>query len=311
MPKIPYTKIKFAADTLKIITAADVIIQDYQSQGFDLTLRQLYYQFVAKGWLPNQQKWYDKLQCIVNDARMAGLLDWDAIVDRTRNLRSLRHWNSPEDVVQTMGLGYQEDLWANQPNRVEVWIEKDALAGILDVACPGLDVPYFSCRGYTSASEMWGAAMRIMKRLGNGQRTVILHLGDHDPSGVDMSRDIKERLATFISYHMEDSDTSKFFEVRRIALKMSQIEEYKPPPNPAKQKDARFKKYVEKYGHSSWELDALDPAVLVALVRKKIKQFMDPRLMAKALEQQKEKQLQLKLVGKNWQKAVEACGGAV
>ena len=305
MAKIQYKEFAFAPETLKIIGIADAIVSQYQAQGFDLTLRQLYYQFVAKGFIPNKQAWYTKLQGIVNDARLAGLLDWDAIVDRTRNLMSLQHWGSPSDPVRMLAHSYHEDLWADQRYRVEVWIEKDALAGVLDSVCPQLDVPYFSCRGYTSQSEMWVASQRIVQRAQTqGQGTIILHMGDHDPSGIDMTRDIKDRLKLFTE---KDFPGDPIVKVKRIALTMKQIERYHPPPNPVKVTDSRFKAYQARYGDSSWELDALEPAVLVRLVNRWVGKYMDPVKMEEGLKRQEAGRRQLKAVSRNWEKALSVC----
>jgi hypothetical protein len=94
-------------------------------------------------------------------------------------------------------------------------IEKDALVGVIEDVCRQWDVPYFSCRGYASQSEMWGAGQRLLERIRSGRKVQVIHLGDHDPSGLDMSRDIRERLATFISLHL-GHDPGESFEVRRM-----------------------------------------------------------------------------------------------
>lgn len=260
MPKICYCPdlpiLKNQAQ-LAIVARANGIIAEYSAQGFDLTLRQLYYQFVSRAWIANSDKEYKRLGGIITDARLVGLVDWDAIVDRTRNLKSLTHWGSPQELVLNASKQYRVDKWATQPFRVEVWIEKDALAGVFAGVCQSLDVPYFSCRGYTSASEMWAAGRRLREYRRRDQTPLILHFGDHDPSGIDMSRDIRARLALFAEGEVL---------VRRRALNMPQVERYNPPPNPAKVSDGRAKRYIAKYGTSSWELDALEPSVLANLV---------------------------------------------
>ena len=245
MPRIAYIDKKFSADTIAVIDRANVIIEDYQAQGFDLTLRQLYYQFVARGLIPNKDSEYKRLGGIVNDARLAGLIDWAAIQDRTRNLGSLAHWESPNSIINAVASQYRRDLWAGQPYRPEVWIEKDALVGVIEGVCNELDVPFFSCRGYTSQSEMWAASQRLESYLPD-QKPLILHLGDHDPSGVDMSRDIRERLELFMGG----------VEFDRLALNMDQVQQYAPPPNPAKITDSRAVGYIAIHGDESWELDA-------------------------------------------------------
>lgn len=301
MPKIKYQDCKFRADTLAIIKQANQIIESYQAQGFDLTLRQLYYQFVARDIIRNKQKEYMRLASIVNDARLAGLIDWEAIVDRTRNLADLAHWNDPSDIVQAVAEQYRVDLWSTQKIRVEVWIEKDALAGILESVCPALDVPYFSCRGYTSQSEMWGAAMRIVKRAKKGQATIILHFGDHDPSGIDMTRDITERLRLFTGHHIPGKPA---FHIKRLALNMDQIEQYNPPPNPAKVTDSRFIGYQQIHGDESWELDALEPSVLAALIRDEIEELIDADAMDERKQEQAQSRERLQAVSDRWDDVV-------
>jgi hypothetical protein len=265
VPKVAYIAKSFTDKSMTIIDRANEICADYQAQGYDLTLRQLYYQFVSKGWIDNKDTEYKRLGNIVNDARLTGLLDWDYIVDRTRNLRGLAHWTHPGSVLNSAAYGYRTDRWANQPYRVEVWIEKDALVGVIEGACNRLDVPFFSCRGYTSQSELWGAAQRLSRYVQDGQKVVVIHLGDHDPSGIDMTRDIGDRLALFGAYAT----------VERIALNMDQVRQYNPPPNPAKLTDARAEGYIGRFGQSSWELDALDPSTLDALIQSTIRNYRD------------------------------------
>lgn len=269
MPRICYVPKNFRGSSVQIISQANEIIDEYTEQGFDLTLRQLYYQFVSRDLIANIQKEYKRLGSIINDARLAGLIDWNSLVDRTRNLRDLAHWTSPSSIIDACASQYRVDKWEKQPIRPEVWIEKDALLGVISDVCEDLDVPYFSCRGYTSQSEMWGAAQRAIARYDQeSQPTLIIHLGDHDPSGVDMSRDIRDRLDMFCLST----------EVKRIALNMDQITEYSPPPNPAKFTDSRCAAYVAEFGNESWELDALEPQVLADLIRKTITDVRDDDL---------------------------------
>ena len=265
MPKVLYIPKRFSAATMDLIDLANEIIDEYEAQGFVLTLRQLYYQLVARGHIPNRQTEYKRLGSILNDARLAGLVDWLAIEDRTRNLASLSHWESPRQILLSAARGYRLDRWTDQPEYCEVWIEKDALTGVIEPICTTLDVPYFSCRGYTSASEMWLAAQRLRQEEDAGKETTIFHLGDHDPSGIDMTRDIQERLELFGAGTL----------VSRIALTMDQVRQYDPPPNPAKMSDARYTSYAEKWGEECWELDALDPAVLADLIRDHVMDIVD------------------------------------
>jgi hypothetical protein len=288
LSKICYTPKRFNRSSAAIITQANEIIDEYRGQGFDLTLRQLYYQFVARSYIPNKDREYKRLGSIVADARLAGQIDWTAIVDRTRNLRSNPHWEDPADRIRSYASYFTVDKWSDQEYRPEVWIEKDALIGILEAACDPLDVPFFSCRGYTSISEMWEAAQRFQGH--KGQKTVVFHLGDHDPSGIDMSRDIQDRLETF------GADV----EFHRVALNKDQVDKYSPPPNPAKVDDARFKDYEALYGEECWELDALDPVALTALIQERIQAIRDEQKWAAREQEEEEGKQKLVLVAKHW-----------
>jgi len=258
----------FRAKSRAIIVKANEIIEEYSAQGYSLTLRQLYYQFVARGLIPNTERSYKSLGSIINDARLAGYIDWLAIEDRTRNVSAAPFWDSPADVMQAARDSYQIDMWADQPRRVEVWIEKNALTGVIHNTCRELHVPYFACIGYVSQSEQWRAYQRSIDH-----PVTILHLGDHDPSGIDMTRDNDNRLNDVFGGNVE---------MIRIALNMDQIEQYNPPPNPAKVTDSRFEQYLRDFGPDSWELDALEPSVINDLIRTHVDDIRDDDLFDEA-----------------------------
>lgn len=276
-----YVEKRFGADTMKIIETANQIIDSYDRQGFSLTLRQLYYQFVARDILPNQQASYNRLGTIISDGRLAGLISWTAIEDRTRNLMGLSHFSGPAAAVRAARASYRRDLWATQQWRPEVWIEKEALVGVIGGICNRLRVDFFACRGYNSQSEQWRAGRRFAGYIQKGQRPIVFHLGDHDPSGLDMTRDNRDRLSMFAGMPIT---------VQRLALNRSQIDELRPPPNPAKQTDSRFADYQAEHGDESWELDALDPAHISRLIEKAVTTIRDPELWDDALAKEVEDQ---------------------
>jgi hypothetical protein len=303
MPRISYQSVNFSAASLAVISAANAILQEYVVRAIIVTLRQLYYQFVARDLLPNQQSEYKRLGSIINDARMAGLIDWDHLQDRTRNLARLPHWDDPGDIVHSAADSYHRDLWQSQKNYIEVWIEKDALVGVIESVCEQYDVPYFSCRGYTSQSEMWGAGQRLSRRIEQGQTVHIIHLGDHDPSGLDMSRDIKARLEIFLG---SGADSLRF---HRIALNIDQVRLYNPPPNPAKVTDSRAGAYIAEFGRESWELDALDPDVLTGLIRDSILAYLDLDLWEEQrVRQEAERQILVK-ASQDWPRVAKFLEG--
>lgn len=264
----------FRAASLDLIEAANDIIDEYKAQGYALTLRQLYYQFVARGLLANTVKNYNRLGSVINDARLAGYIDWLAIEDRTRNVVDAPRWDDPADAVNAVLQQYRTDVWATQPRRVEVWIEKNALTGVIHSTCRRLNVPYFACIGYVSQSEQWRAYHRSLNH-----PITILHFGDHDPSGIDMTRDNDNRLNDVFGGDVE---------MIRLALNMDQVEEYNPPPNPAKMTDSRFSDYAAKYGTESWELDALEPRVINSLIEDNVLDILDQELYDDALYEQEQ-----------------------
>jgi len=282
MPCIKYQDIKIRGAGLALINKMNSIIAEYEKAGYSLTLRQVYYQLVARGIIPNNERSYKMVGDYMSHGRLAGLIDWHAIEDRTRYVRKLSHWDNPAEIINSAVNSYRIDLWDTQPQYIEVWIEKDALIGIVEQVAQRFDVPCFSCRGYTSQSEMWAAAQRLSSASFGGERPcTVIHLGDHDPSGIDMTRDIQERLTLFASDDLE-------LTINRIALNMDQIELYKPPPNPAKITDTRFTKYMEMYGETSWELDAIEPTQLDALIGKTITRYIDKKEMDKQRKRMEE-----------------------
>ena len=288
MPFICYTPKRFHPKSRDHITKANAILAEYAADGLDLTLRQLYYQFVSRDFIPNTFKEYKKLQQLINDARLAGHIDWNSIEDRTRNMQSFPwQWDAPSAISEA-ARRYRENKWEPQPVHVEVWVEKDALLGVIEKACLKYQTPFFSCRGYTSQSEVWGSAQRLASL---EKSAVILHLGDHDPSGVDMSRDIQDRMELFEA----DNVT-----VERIALTMAQIKERKPPPNPAKLTDSRAQAYIKKYGSKSWELDALNPRYIIDLIEKATEAHLDSKLWQKSCKQEAKAREGLGLLSANY-----------
>jgi exonuclease VII small subunit len=316
MPKIAYTNAKCGQEAQRMVEICNRFIASYMAKGYKLTLRQLYYRIVASDQFPPDRRWvqtsnkkwvrhsqgtinaepnYTWLGKIVSEARLAGLIDWLAIEDRGRYLQLNNHWTDPAHRIKSAAQSYHTDLWLDQEYRPEVFVEKDALSGVLESACAPLDVPFFACKGYTSQSAMWEAGQRLLGYIREGKTPIIFHLGDHDPSGIDMSRDIQERLEMFIGESLE---------FRRIALNMNQIEENGAPPNPAKTTDARFETYRKTYGDESWELDALEPEQLVELIQTNLKEIMNVKRFNAAVQKMESERKDLEYIAENYESAV-------
>lgn len=276
MSKICFIDRNFQGASLEMITRANEIIATYQAGGYRLTLRQLYYQFVSKNWLANTERNYKRLGSVLNDARYAGLVDWSAIEDRNRQPHHTSEFTGLDSLANAALASYRLDRWAGQQYFVELWVEKAALAGVLQPLADSWHVTLMVNRGYSSASAMFEAAQRLKRRL--GQRGLVLYLGDHDPSGEDMVRDVQERLNTF----------GARAEVQKVALTMEQVEEYQPPPNPAKSTDSRFDAYQAEHGDQSWEVDALPPNVLEELINAAIREHVNSVKMMQVINTEKQ-----------------------
>lgn len=262
-----YIEKGFSNKNWQLIETMNDIIDEYQEQGFVLTVRQLYYQLVARDIIPNTLQEYKRVASIINDAKLAGEMDWSAIEDRTRSFISKGRWIDGPHILRAARDSFHVDMWANQEQRAFVIVEKEALVGVLEGVCRDYDMPLLAARGYPSGSVLREFAIdSIVPSMNEGQDVVIYHLGDHDPSGIDMTRDLKERLELF---------TGSRVTIERLALNMAQVESERPPENPAKTTDSRFDGYAKLYGHSSWELDALTPTYLAGLISSNVDRIID------------------------------------
>ena len=247
------------------------VIQEYSAAGYRLTLRQLYYQLVQRQLIPNTSNAYKKLSVVVDKGRKGGYIDWSAIVDRGRVTSKASDWDGPDAIIRDAISQYRVDRWEGQSYHVELWCEKDALTEILERVANRFHVRYLANRGYSSSTAMYDAAKRLERAHRDGRRLVVLYLGDHDPSGIDMTRDIEERLEMMTADGVE-------VDVERLALNVDQVMAHNIPSDPAKVSDSRYKNYTRLYGTRSWELDALEPAFLDTLVSQSIESFTNMRL---------------------------------
>ena len=271
----------FRFESQEKIVLCNAILDEYKQQGFRLSLRQLYYQLVSRGYIENSQRSYKNIGSLVSDARQAGLIDWGMIEDRGRETVSVSHWDNPGEIIMSAAHSFRIDKWERQPYYVHAMVEKDALSGVLGPVCRLLDIPLTANKGYSSSSTMFeiGQILRH-KRFVDGKNILILYLGDHDPSGIDMTRDVEERLEMYAE--------NAYIEVHRLALNWDQIEQWTPPENPAKDSDSRFRAYADKFGESSWELDAVEPVELANLVRDEVGEVLDQDLWNEDVAQETE-----------------------
>jgi hypothetical protein len=265
-------------DLLEEITG---IVDSYTEQDIVLTNRQLYYQLVSKDIIPNADEVYKRICTFLTDARYAGLINWKAIEDRGRVPSMPSEWDDIKDLIRSSTYAYRLPRWQDQVYYVELYCEKQAMESILEPVARKYHIMFGVNKGYSSASTMYELAQRAKSKIEDGKRVVVLYLGDHDPSGLDMVRDVRKRITEFLTagddpvdVESEDEGTM-LFDIVPLALNMKQIRQYNPPPNPAKITDPRARWYIGEYGNKSWELDALEPKVLIRIAERGILDYLD------------------------------------
>ena len=256
----------------------NAILEEYRADGYVLTLRQLYYQLVARGVIENAISEYRRLSVILKKGRIAGIVDWSSIEDRVRKPKIPYYVADVEDAIRDTVEQYRLDRMKGQDHKLEIWVEKDALSNVLSRVTSKYHLRLMVNRGYSSATAMYEAS----RRLDNGD--TILYFGDHDPSGLDMLRDIKERLEEFHT----------FVDVVPVALTMAQIKKFNPPPNPAKVSDPRATWYIDNFGDTSWELDALPPQELIRLAEMHVERRVDMDLWQRQVDLEKSDIVEMK-----------------
>lgn len=224
-----------------------------------MTVRQVFYQATVKGIVEKTEAGYSKVQTDLVAMRRNGQLPYDWLADNTRWQRKPVTFDSIQEALQDTARFYRKSLWRNAGCYVEVWLEKDALAGVVTPVTDEYDVPLMVARGYASLSFLHSAAEYIASL---DVPTYIFHLGDYDPSGVNAGEKIEQTL--------RDLAPGANIQFHRIGVTLEQIRQWNLPTRPTKQTDSRSK----GFGDISVELDAISPEALRGLVRSWIEQLM-------------------------------------
>lgn len=231
-----------------------------------MTVRQVFYQLVSRQVIENTRSQYQAVSNLLVEARKDGSIPWDWIEDRLRRPRYVPMWDGLADFAATACTAYRRDVWAEQPGYLEVWLEKDALSGIFRDALRPYGVTLNVARGY----DGWDSIHSAAGRYGDGAGVTVFYFGDFDPSGEDMVRSLRERLAFFECVP----------EVVKCALTRADITRYNLPPDFTKKTDTRAAGFIARHGDVSVELDALPVDVL----RQRVLEAVAARMDLKALE---------------------------
>lgn len=261
-----------------------VVNEIFSQYSYALTIRQIYYRLVSDPYnlFSNTRSMYNSLDRILVRAREKGEIDRNRIEDRTRQtIGGDQGWEDPDsyldkvsEYIKSCWQKYNKEMWASQQFKLELWVEKDALASVISETTHPFRVLVFPSRGYSSYTKIREALDRL--KYYRSKQIIILHLADHDPSGFDMTGDLINRFEKY---------GNDAIEIKRIGLNYDQVEKFNLRPNPVKIADSRALSYIGHYGEECWELDALPPNELQSIVEKEIKNYIDQRAWDAKLEE--------------------------
>lgn len=263
----------------EFLSAVNAIVDSEESA---ITIRHLFYRLVGLGVIEKTEKAYKALCAHLSRWRKNGEVPWDAFSDSTRWHIRPPMFDGIADALRRTRESYRRDLWATQPYYTEVWIEKDAIAGVIADITREFGVPLFVCRGFASLSSLYSASMVFKEVQKQGKAVVIYHCADYDPSG-HAAADAIER--TF----EEDFDCAVNFE--RIAILPEHITEFSLPTRPTKESDSRSRNWT---GSECVELDSMPPAELRQLVEDAITSRIDSHAWKQIKKIEREEQRTLK-----------------
>jgi len=262
----------------KVVELVNQILSQYTML---LTLRQIFYRLVANFDYPNKNSAYGQLSKQLVKARERNHIDGTRIEDRSREfLGGDQGFDNPKDFLNlrikeflSSPEYYYRSVWAVQPEFVIVWIEKDALSIVVSTVADKFNVITCPSRGYASYTYI----QKALEKLPEEKEITVLHFADHDPSGLDMTRDLEARISEY-----SELDVT----VERVALNYDQVQGYRLPPNPTKTADPRAEEYVTIYGNECWELDAIEPNELQRLVFESILEHIDTEIWDNTIDEE-------------------------
>lgn len=263
------------AKSLRVLEIAREVL----AANHPMTVRQVYYQLVSRQVIENSRSAYQAVSNLLVDARKDGTIPWKWIEDRLRRPRAVSMWDDLPDFAETAKRAYRRDVWSEQPRYVECWLEKDALSGIFEDVLDEYGVTLNVARGYDGWDSIHNAALRYEEK----EDVSVLYFGDFDPSGEDMVRSLRERIA-----HFECRP-----EILKCALTLEDVKRHKLPPDVTKATDTRRAAFVEMYGDISVELDALPIDVLRGRIVSEVESRMDLRALAKVRQVEKRERAKL------------------
>jgi hypothetical protein len=267
------------------LAALDDALHEILTDEHPATVRGVFYRAVSYGLVPKDEaRGYGTVQRRILAMRRAGRIPYDRIADGSRWRIKPTPWTSMDEMLDDAAASYRRALWHDQPVYVELWIEKDAVASVVNSVTDRWDVPLLVARGYPSETFLHSTAQQLKQ---THKPCVIYQLGDHDPSGVGAWEHTQRKLREFAP----DVDIT----FQRIAVTPDQIDEYQLLTRPTKRSDPRAK----HWNGNSVEVDAIPPSALRQLVERHVLSHMDrdTYFSLRATEKAEREQLEALLYG--------------
>ncbi len=334
-------------DWSRILPRVKELKREYKRMGIKPSLRAVFYRLVSERLLPNLHKCYHRLATKLKEEREIGLewvslkgeeeevrygIDPDAFEDPSRRViggdigfSSIEEYFN--EFLDYMERSYIRRRWENQPKQVIMWLEKEALAGVLENVAKKYRVKLIPAKGYASFTCVF---KHLVKEIDLNKPLVILLFTDFDPSGQDMVKDLRKRVSKYIFkyYAMDEEDydtvikvhedyvwhddysfekiyVSEGIEVKKVALTRDQVIKYNLPPIMAKESDPRFHWFKRTYGDKATELDALPPAILKALAERAILENIDVEKWRKTERIEREERRKIKEIVQKLRETLE------
>jgi len=278
-----------AADTIALGRAAHRVLA---ASSYAMTLRQLYYALVSSGAIPKVEPAYAKLKRVMKDLREDGTVPWEWLVDHTRSVFQVRTFDGIEGLLADSARLYRRDLMRQQDVIIQLWAESDSIGSVIAEVADRYSIPTFIGRGYGARGYLWSAATDAVAAYRAGKDVEILHVGDHDPSGEDIYRDVEETLRLYALAIETDRPAASlradeqrpwmrawigvatsWMRVERLALTPAQVTEHSLPTRPPKASDSRTARFT---GAGAVEVEALPVEALLAIVEDAIEERIDP-----------------------------------
>ena len=251
--------IKRSRRTRDDITAIKVAIKDVLSADHPQTVRQVFYQLVTRNVIEKTEKDYQQVVIrLLTEMRLSDAIPFSWIIDSSRTTHETQTFDSIADAVSDTARFYRRSALRESDVYIEIWVEKEALAGIVYDAASDYDVPVIVSKGMPSLTQLYGSFRKIYRAAQAGKESFLFQFGDHDPTGALIPQVIESRMRWFCERHDCQMPT-----VERYALTEEQIEEYQLPTRPTK-RDGNS--HAANFDGDSVELDALPSRVLRELV---------------------------------------------